>query len=822
MANTVKRREFIRSVTMAGASLAIAEPLYSDILLTETGNNGITTTWYTVSFSRETGTFDVLRSNETPLLTGGSVRVNSNRGSRSSADGYRHRFKSGVFSNAMGSGKRLIVYSRDNQKKIDMELHLSLYDKLPVFSVEAFCTNSSSEEIIINSLEPLRALSHEGGILHITGVSKCITNGEMYFDTGQIHEFGSTDGAVTTNDLDGVRLVNEPFPTEGETIHSWWNAGFFSGYQQEGVTLGYLENSVCLGNLLIARPAPDQISCVAESVYAPELALAPGKTVRSNGFMINVGDDPYQSLQNYASVVGKTRQARTSSIVNGWSSWFYTLAQVSEDEVIRQTSFAARHLKPFGLEYIQIDEGYQRWHGEWEGNERFGRGMKWLADQIKHYGFKAGIWISPYVVSEPAAVFQLHPDWFVKNPDGSPQRVGNWAKGQEPPPDEDPKRFCLDITHPEAAQWLHDLIDMIVNEWGYEMIKIDFVAWSILAANQYHDRAYSSAQAYHRGMEIMRAAAGDKCHILECGPGPVTVGLIDSMRIELDINYGYADAAWNTYFNDPASSISAAAKRFYFHRRTWVNDVDHLCMHLLNHRQSEAAATIIGMSGGNMMSGDRLTQLDPYKLEVLKKITPSSGEAAMPVDLFDGPSQSIFAVKVKKPFGEWTVVAFFNVSTTETIEKSVPLDRLWLEPSKRYLTYDFWRQQFSGVVTTEMKVSIPPAGVRLLTVHEELERPQFISTDRHILQGAVELESVTWEESTQTISGISTGPLHTSHNVYVYVPGEHPWTWGGYVLFRDYESFTLKIVHENIIQVHLRFEKSERVAWRINVGEFFK
>lgn len=123
MANTVKRREFIRSVTIAGASLAIAEPLHSDILLTESGNNGITTAWFTVSFSRKTGTFDVYRSNGTPLLTGGSIRVNSNRGSRSSADGYRHRFKSGVFSNALGAGKRLIVYSRDNQKKMDMELH---------------------------------------------------------------------------------------------------------------------------------------------------------------------------------------------------------------------------------------------------------------------------------------------------------------------------------------------------------------------------------------------------------------------------------------------------------------------------------------------------------------------------------------------------------------------------------------------------------------------------------------------------------------------------------------------------------------------------
>jgi alpha-galactosidase len=41
-----------------------------------------------------------------------------------------------------------------------------------------------------------------------------------------------------------------------------------------------------------------------------------------------------------------------------------------------------------------------------EGNERFPHGMKWLANKIKEHGFKAGIWISPYVISEPTELFK--------------------------------------------------------------------------------------------------------------------------------------------------------------------------------------------------------------------------------------------------------------------------------------------------------------------------------------------------------------------------------------------------------------------------------
>ena len=158
----------------------------------------------------------------------------------------------------------------------------------------------------------------------------------------------------------------------------------------------------------------------------------------------------------------------------------------------------------------------------------------------------------------------------------------------------------------------------------------------------------------------MESAAGEKCHILECGPGAITVGLIDSMRIEADVNYGFHEAAWETYFTHPACSVSAAAKRYYFHKRTWINDADHICMDLLNNQQSEAAATLIALSGGNMVSGDRLIQLDAYKLEILKKITPSFGEAAIPVDLFDADMQSVFALKIKKPFAEWTSCWLFQ------------------------------------------------------------------------------------------------------------------------------------------------------------------
>lgn len=827
MVDPLKRRDFIKTVSLAGASLAVSPHVAAKAFIPKNNVTEIKNEYFTVSFDQKGGTINIDRSDGRSLLRGATVCVNKHPAQnnpspkRSIASGaYRHALHSIAFSDPLGTGTRLIISSKDHNKELDLEIQLSLYEGLELATIEVICKNVSSRDLVIDSIEPLRAIKDEGGILNVRGVSKCITNGEMYYDAGTLHEFGNRDDAISSGDLKGVKMANGPISSGSETIHSWWNAGFFSGYDTESVVMGYLENNLCLGNLLISKTAPDQVSFLAESVYAPKIDLRPGKEISSNRFMISLGPNPYLALERYAKAAGTVNHARTHSIINGWCSWFYTLSNVSEDEVVTNSAFASKYLSYFGLEYIQIDEGYQRWHGDWEGNARFPHGMKWLADRIKSYGLKAGLWISPYVISEPTEVFQKHPEWLLKNADGSPKRVGNWEQGEEPPADEYPKRYCLDITHPEAAKWLYDLIDTIVNEWGYEMIKIDFVAWSILAADHYYDPTVSSAQVYRKGLEIMRNAAGQKCHILDCGPSEITVGLIDSMRIEADVNYGFSEAAWETYFLHPACSAAAAARRYYFHKRTRINDADHICMSLLNNQQAEAAASLIALSGGNMISGDRLTQLDAYKLEVLKKITPSFGEAAVPVDLFDSNIPSAFAMKIKKPFAGWTIAAFFNSSLDQTAEKKFSMTRLWLDPGKTYLAFDFWKQQFVGEISGELKLTLQPGSVTLLTLHEKTGKPQFISTDRHVIQGGIEINNVTWNEETKTISGISGGPLTSSHNVFVYVPEEHPWTWGGSARYRDYDSYSLKLVDKNIVQVSVRFEKTDHVEWEIETNEF--
>jgi len=777
--------------------------------------------YFVASFDARTGTFAVRRRNGAPFLTGGASCANTSVGKQSTASpGREHSVETSELHDRLGAGRRLRVVSRDPQKLIDLSVDIALCDARTLITIAVRCTNVSSSDVRVMSLEPARVVASEGGALRVPGVSACLTNGEMFYDAGTVHAFAAEPPAGVRPPIKGARLANDSIAPGHPTVASWWNVALFSGYEQEGVVLGYLENTRALGVVLVARHADDEVGFASESAYAPPITLAPGQSIDSDRFALFVAPTPHAALEEYADAMGIVQNARANSIVNGWCSWFYTLSQVSEGEVLRNVELAARHLRAFGLEYIQIDDGYQRSLGDWEGNERFPHGMQWVAERIKAHGFKPGLWIAPYVVSEHSDVFRLHPEWLVRRRDGSLQRIGNWENENSPEAlREALKCYCLDITHPEAAQWLHELFEKIARRWGYEMIKIDFVAWSILAAESYRDPTLSSAQVYRRGLEIMRAAASEKCHVLECGPGNVTVGLIDSMRIEADVNYGYAAAAWTQYFEGPACSLAAAAKRYYFHRRTWVNDTDHVCLELLTPPQAEAAATCIAISGGNLISGDRLVDLDAAKLEILKKVLPSYGAAAVPVDLFDADVPTMFVWHVQRPFAAWHVLAFFNTDLHRPAERRFAFRRLGLDPAQTYLAFDFWKQRFLGDVANELGVAAQPGSVTLLALHAATGKPQVLSTSRHVTQGAIELEDVRWSEAERTLRGISLGPPHSAHDVFVHVPGERPWTWERGARSRDYEEYSVKLVDASVARVRVRFAAEGRVEWKVRLDD---
>lgn len=776
--------------------------------------------YFTVCYDESTGRLQINRTGSVPFIEGLTTGIHfSPDHSRSFPGSESVEVKTVHFAGDPGNGRTMILSATNGSFLIQWEI--SVLDSMQAMTFETRITNLGTSSLALQSIEPFSAFGPETAFIRWPDALKCLTNGAVYYDAGIIHTFGDTYRKPEPyGETKGGVIINDHWKEDPRTVQSWWNIGIFSGYDREGLSLGYIENQWGLGRVQALKKDEEKILVAAESVFSPGTELAPGQTMSSDRFMVSIGPDPYRALEDYAGAMASAGKARTGEVVNGWCNWFYTLNDFGEDEILQNAAFAARHLKPFGLEYIQIDEGFQTWHGEWEGNREFPHGLKWLATRIRQMGLKPGIWISPFVVSGTTTLFRDHPEWFLKNGKGNLQRVGPWpGENTDWFRNESPERYALDITHPGAEKWFADLIDTIVNNWGFEMIKVDFVAWSVLSAHHYYDRSATPAQVYSKALQIIRETAGDKCHLLECGPGNISIGSISSMRIEYDQNYGYAGEAWKQYFLGPSSSAGAAGKRYYYHSRTWTNDADHVCIDLLSDTRARAAATMISLTGGNMMSGDRLIYMDNTKLEILKKVFPAAGVNAKPVDLFDTDPQLSFAACIKKDFDRWTVAGFFNPDLHQPVRREFPLDRLWLDPAKKYLVYDFWNERFLGEITGSISVVVHPGSVLLVSIHEKKGIPQFISTTRHTMQGKVELEDVRFDDGHNQLSGTSTGPGGSSHDVIVYLPEGYSWSPSNAILYEDHPNYSVKMVEPQILRVRLKFTGTERITWSIDFSE---
>ncbi|MEA2711410.1 MAG: alpha-galactosidase, partial [Phycisphaerales bacterium] len=155
-----------------------------------------------------------------------------------------------------------------------------------------------------------------------------------------------------------------------------------------------------------------------------------------------------------------------------------------------------------------------------------------------------------------------------------------------------------------------------------------------------------------------------------------------------------------------------------------------------------------------------------------KKVLPSYGQAARPIDLFENPLAELFALPVHTAWGDWTVVANFNAKEAAS-QRKLDFARVGLDAKKHYLVYDFWSQQLIGGDGDESggyATSVAPTSVNLVAIREKTGAPQLLGTDRHVIQGAVELADVRWDAATQSLTGVALGAPGMKWRLAVYVP----------------------------------------------------
>ena len=327
--------------------------------------------------------------------------------------------------------------------------------------------------------------------------------------------------------------------------------------------------------------------------------------------------------------------------LTGYTSWYNYFQKIDENIILRDLKGLSRARESVNI--FQIDDVYDPFVGDWlDYNVRdFPNGMKTIADAVHREGYLAGIWLAPFNVQRgKSRILKEHPDWLIRNPDGKPQ-LGCVAWGGA---------YTLDIYNPEVREHLKNVFDTVLNDWGYDMVKLDFLYSQCRTPRNNKTRGTIMCEA----MDFLRECVGDKL-ILGCGvPLGPAFGVVDACRISCDVDLSYGGKFYNSMsINNELPSAQNAINNSMFRRhlngRAFLNDPD--VFFLRDHNltftweQKLLLAKINNLFGRVLFVSDDAGEYSEAELEVLKETFRESDAKILDVKCVGARADGNYEIK---------------------------------------------------------------------------------------------------------------------------------------------------------------------------------
>ncbi len=378
--------------------------------------------------------------------------------------------------------------------------------------------------------------------------------------------------------------------------------------------------------------------------------LRAGQTLRSDWMLLSLYGDMTAELPSYTRFIHDFNRFvdRHTGAPSGYCSWYYYMDNIDERMVYENLETIDEIRDRVHLKVFQIDAGWAEGNHNGPANaQRFPRGMKFYADQIRSHGLIPGIWLSPFNFKRDGTIAKAHPQWFVKNMDGGLAVHGDCV--------------MLDVTHPGAKEYVRQLYHKITYEWGYRYLKIDIVS-DYMTAGVYHDPDAGALQNVREYFRLAREACHPDTYILACtSPIFEVAEFVDGMRVSVDIF-----ERWESLIKE----FNLTLKRYYMNGNLFVSDPDCLmirkkenedgdCRRYCSRTDEEIRTflTAIYAAGGALFLSDKLPLMEEAQIDQYARLFPVGGRAGRPRDLMDSFIPGVLDLGYE---GDVYTVAFIN------------------------------------------------------------------------------------------------------------------------------------------------------------------
>ena len=486
-----------------------------------------------------------------------------------------------------------------------------------------------------------------------------------------------------------------------------------------------------------------------------------------------------------------------------WCSWTSYYSEAKEEDIVRNTDWLAARLKPFGFEYVQIDDGYDRgkngehyWIEKWDRN-LFPHGPEWLARYIKSKGLRPGLWLVPNAY---AGAVEEHPDWYLRD------KRGNLILDYNTP--------ALDSSNPAVLEFLRKLFTTL-RGWGFEYYKFDgehplprYVP--AVDKERLYDKNTDPIVVYRNRLKVIREAIGPQTFVEGCPAGtPLNgIGYFNSCFTGHDIYNSwqgmyplFSSINANAFLNHivvyvmpgegievgpPMSVEEAMAKRVSRVVATARTRESPLMGFGTTLPEARTLTSWVSLTGVVYPIASILPELPEERVRLLEMTMPAM--PIFPVDLFSRGTDmqwnrfkyttpddyihnypEVLNLKVNARSGTYDVVGLTNWRSG-TVTRDVQFHgKLGLTPGARYVAFDFWGQKLLGVFRDRLNVEIESHDTRVILLHPWLDRPQLVGNSRHI-SGAYSILDMAWDAQARRLRGTSEGVPGKDYSLYFYIP----------------------------------------------------
>ncbi|MCX6084916.1 MAG: alpha-galactosidase [Caldiserica bacterium] len=318
------------------------------------------------------------------------------------------------------------------------------------------------------------------------------------------------------------------------------------------------------------------------------------------------------------------RPLRTPPLT-GWTSWYNYYTGITGEIVQHNLDALGNHQVP--LDVFQIDDGWQPAIGDWlTANDKFPDGMGAMAEAIHRRGYKAGLWLAPFIAEEKSDVLRDHPDWFLSDESGKPVKAGynpGWSGFF----------YSLDVTNPAVRSYLQDVFNLVLHTWHFDLVKLDF----LYAACRKAPEGKTRGQVMSESMQFLRDTIGDNL-ILGCGvPLGPAFGQVDFCRIGGDVALKWEDRLLSTiHYRERVSTVCAlknTISRRHMNGMAFWNDPDVTILRNTGNSLTEAQRRTLFLvnqaMGGLIFTSDDISSYTDAQLRLYLSQFPFSAKTTL-------------------------------------------------------------------------------------------------------------------------------------------------------------------------------------------------